>query len=126
MHRTLVVASFTISALASSARTTLAQEPAIRDSVTHAPVDLGPVVDTASRKMRRDARDRTIENCSLRTQGPVGYVLPLFLVSFFGQRVFDVAKRLPLEAWIGIALGAGAIAAAIWTWRRHAAARKAT
>jgi len=78
MHRTLVVASFTILALASSARTTLAQEPAIRDSVTHAPVDVGPVVDTASRKMRRDARDRTIENCSLRSQGPLGYVLPLF------------------------------------------------
>ena len=78
MHRTLVVASFTILALASSRNTALAQSPATGDSVTHAPVDVGPVVDTASRKMRRDARDRTIENCSLRSQGPLGYVLPLF------------------------------------------------
>lgn len=78
MYRILAVASFSILALASSRNTALAQSPATTDSVAHAPVDLGPVVDTASRKMRRDARDRTIENCSLRSQGPVGYVLPLF------------------------------------------------
>src|SRR5690349_13683481 len=78
MHRTLAIGSLIILALASSRNTALAQSPATSDSVAHAPVDLGPVVDTASRKMRRDARDRTIENCSIRSQGPVGYVLPLF------------------------------------------------
>ena len=78
MHRTLVIASLTILALASPRNSALAQSPATRDSISLAPVDVGPVVDTASRKMRRDARDRTIENCSLRSQGPLGYVLPLF------------------------------------------------
>ena len=78
MHRTLAIGSLIILVLASSSHTAMAQSAATSDSVTHAPVDLGPVVDTASRKMRRDARDRTIENCSIRSQGPVGYVLPLF------------------------------------------------
>jgi len=48
MHRTLVVASVTIVALASSATSASAQERAIRDSVAPSAVDAGPVVDTAA------------------------------------------------------------------------------
>ena len=77
MYRTLVVASLTILALASNRTTAHAQAPATRDSVTHAPVDVGPVVDTASQTLRRSQRDLGLGNCALRGQSPIGYVLPL-------------------------------------------------
>jgi uncharacterized membrane protein YdjX (TVP38/TMEM64 family) len=38
-----------------------------------------------------------------------GYVLPLFLLTFFGPRVFDALKSIPLATWIE--LGAAAAAA---------------
>lgn len=30
----------------------------------------------------------------------LGYLLPLFLMSFFGQKIFEMAKSAPKEAWI--------------------------
>jgi uncharacterized membrane protein YdjX (TVP38/TMEM64 family) len=33
-----------------------------------------------------------------------GYVLPLFLVSFFGQRVFDAARLVPQRTWVQLAI----------------------
>jgi hypothetical protein len=77
MRRTLIAVSFTLLALASSRTTAQAQATATRDSVTHAPVDVGPVVDTASRTLRRSQRDLALGNCALRGQSPIGYVLPL-------------------------------------------------
>jgi uncharacterized membrane protein YdjX (TVP38/TMEM64 family) len=44
----------------------------------------------------------------------VGYVLPIFVVSYFGQRVFDAAKSVPLQVWIEG--GAGLVALAIGVW----------
>src|SRR5258706_5567984 len=40
-----------------------------------------------------------------------GYALPLFLVSYFGQALFDLLKAVPLSVWIaaGVALVAGAV-----------------
>jgi uncharacterized membrane protein YdjX (TVP38/TMEM64 family) len=45
-----------------------------------------------------------------------GYILPLFLVSFFGQRIFDLVKDAPRSAWI--ALGAVIAALALGLWAR--------
>jgi hypothetical protein len=78
MHRTLVITSFAILALVSSRNTALAQVPATRDAVTQAPIDVGPVVDTASQKLRRNPRDLALGSCALRSQSSIGYVLPLF------------------------------------------------
>lgn len=51
-----------------------------------------------------------------------GYVLPLFLVSFFGQELFDAMKRAPLEVWIGLVVAAVAVGATVWLVRRRRAA----
>lgn len=32
----------------------------------------------------------------------LGYLIPLFVVSYFGQRAFDAAKKLPPAAWVGV------------------------
>lgn len=53
----------------------------------------------------------------------VGYVIPLFLVSFFGERLFDAMKRAPREAWIALGVGMVAIMMAVWLVRRQRAAR---
>lgn len=44
----------------------------------------------------------------------LGYLLPLFLVSYFGQRIFDALTRLPPTAWL--ALGGALALAALATW----------
>lgn len=51
-----------------------------------------------------------------------GYVLPLFLVSFFGREIFDILRRLSASTWIE--LGAATVAVAFGAWavpryRRH-------
>lgn len=45
----------------------------------------------------------------------LGYLVPLFLVSFFGQKIFELLKQLPLTAWLGLA--AGILLAVLATWR---------
>lgn len=48
-----------------------------------------------------------------------GYVLPLFLVSFFGESLFDAMKSAPPSVWIGLLVGtAGVILGAWWIRRR--------
>lgn len=42
-----------------------------------------------------------------------GYFLPLLLVSFFGERLFDAMRRAPAEVWV--AVGAGVLVAAVTT-----------
>jgi uncharacterized membrane protein YdjX (TVP38/TMEM64 family) len=49
----------------------------------------------------------------------VGYVLPLFLVSFFGQELFNALRRAPVEAWFAFGATVIAIAIGIWLMRRR-------
>jgi uncharacterized membrane protein YdjX (TVP38/TMEM64 family) len=49
----------------------------------------------------------------------VGYLLPIFLVSFFGQRVFDALRSAPPGAWIGLGVGIMVIATVAWAVRRR-------
>jgi uncharacterized membrane protein YdjX (TVP38/TMEM64 family) len=49
-----------------------------------------------------------------------GYVLPLFLVSFFGQRLFDALTRAPREVWIAAGVGTAVVMVGVWALRRSA------
>ncbi len=49
----------------------------------------------------------------------VGYILPLLLVSFFGQKLFDLAKETPPIVWAGLALGLALTALIVWRIRRR-------
>jgi uncharacterized membrane protein YdjX (TVP38/TMEM64 family) len=48
----------------------------------------------------------------------LGYLLPLFLVSFFGQRIFDALRSMPPAGWLGVLGAAGLAALALWAARR--------
>ena len=52
-----------------------------------------------------------------------GYLLPLFLVSYFGQRAFTALKSVPPTAWVvvGIVVATGALTT--WSVRRFRARR---
>jgi uncharacterized membrane protein YdjX (TVP38/TMEM64 family) len=50
-----------------------------------------------------------------------GYLLPLFLISFFGQRLVDALKSAPPGVWIGLGVGVLAIALGAWAIRRRTA-----
>jgi uncharacterized membrane protein YdjX (TVP38/TMEM64 family) len=49
----------------------------------------------------------------------VGYILPLLLVSFFGQKIFDLARETPPLAWAALALTLALVALAAWQFRRR-------
>lgn len=49
----------------------------------------------------------------------VGYLVPLFLVSFFGQRLFDMARRVPVAGWVALGAGAVVVGLAVWLVRRR-------
>lgn len=48
-----------------------------------------------------------------------GYLLPLFLMSFFGQRLWALVKRMPMSAWLALAAVAVALALIVWIRRRR-------
>jgi uncharacterized membrane protein YdjX (TVP38/TMEM64 family) len=48
-----------------------------------------------------------------------GYVLPLFLVSYFGQRLFDWLRNAPKGTWIAVVSGVAVIALVTWAVRRR-------
>jgi uncharacterized membrane protein YdjX (TVP38/TMEM64 family) len=52
----------------------------------------------------------------------VGYIAPLFLVSFFGQQLFDALRRAPVEVWIAVSVGVVTLALTAWLVRRGRAA----
>jgi uncharacterized membrane protein YdjX (TVP38/TMEM64 family) len=47
----------------------------------------------------------------------VGYLVPLFLVSYFGQQIFDLVRAAPREVWIGLAGVAVVVALVVWRVR---------
>ena len=55
-----------------------------------------------------------------------GYVLPLFLVSFFGEKLFEVLKDAPAGAWVGLGVAMVLIALSAWVLRRCKARSKST
>ena len=52
-----------------------------------------------------------------------GYVVPLFLVSFFGERLFDAMKHAPPEVWAGLVATMVVIGLTVWLVKRRSAAR---
>jgi uncharacterized membrane protein YdjX (TVP38/TMEM64 family) len=48
----------------------------------------------------------------------VGYLVPLFLVSYFGQQIFDALKELPPSAWFAAVVTLTVAALATWGVRR--------
>lgn len=55
-----------------------------------------------------------------------GYVLPLFLVSYFGQQLFEMLRNAPPSAWIATAAVIVAIALGAWLYRRRSVVRDAS
>lgn len=51
-----------------------------------------------------------------------GYVLPLLLVSMFGERVFEVVVAAPRELWIGVGVAAVIVGLGAWALQRRRAA----
>jgi len=49
----------------------------------------------------------------------VGYAIPLFLLSFFGQKLFDLMKATPPSVWFALALGAALLTLTVWAVRRR-------
>ncbi|HEY0463977.1 MAG TPA: VTT domain-containing protein [Polyangiaceae bacterium] len=49
----------------------------------------------------------------------VGYAIPLFLLSYFGQRLFDLMKSTPTSVWLALGALSALIALAVWAIRRR-------
>ncbi len=56
----------------------------------------------------------------------VGYLIPLFLVSFFGQRLVDALRVISPGQRVAVGVGVAAIALAAWVVRRMRSANQAT
>jgi uncharacterized membrane protein YdjX (TVP38/TMEM64 family) len=54
-----------------------------------------------------------------------GYLLPLFVLSFFGQRVFDLLKAAPTAVWIELGIAYAIVAAIAWAVRTGLRRRRA-
>ena len=52
----------------------------------------------------------------------VGYAVPLFLLSFFGQKLFDLMQATPPSVWLALALGSALLALTVWVIRRRRSA----
>lgn len=48
-----------------------------------------------------------------------GYLVPLFLVSYFGERLFALLKKVPTNAWIAAGVAIGVVALGAWAFRRR-------
>jgi uncharacterized membrane protein YdjX (TVP38/TMEM64 family) len=54
-----------------------------------------------------------------------GYVLPILLVSLFGQRLFDAMRNAPLGVWIGLGVALAAAVLGVWAFRTNRRSRSA-
>jgi uncharacterized membrane protein YdjX (TVP38/TMEM64 family) len=54
-----------------------------------------------------------------------GYVLPILLVSLFGQRLFDAMRNAPLGVWIGLGVALAAAVLGVWAFRTTRRSRSA-
>jgi len=54
-----------------------------------------------------------------------GYLLPLFLVSFFGQKLWELTRAIPVMVWIEMVVGCILVVAAVWGARRWILSRRA-
>ena len=52
----------------------------------------------------------------------VGYAIPLFLLSFFGQALFDLMKAIPPSVWLAFGVGSALLALSVWAIRRRRSA----
>jgi len=52
-----------------------------------------------------------------------GYVLPLLVMSFFGQRLFDAAREAPPRVWLILGAAVAVLAVTAWLIRRRRLAR---
>lgn len=56
-----------------------------------------------------------------------GYVLPLLLVSYFGEKLFDTVRSWRKETWLEVAIGVAVVlGVALWLRRRRARLRDAS
>lgn len=55
----------------------------------------------------------------------LGYILPILLVSLFGERLFDAMRSAPAGVWIGLGVAIVATALGVW-WRRRRVTRPMT
>lgn len=49
-----------------------------------------------------------------------GYLLPLFFVSFFGQKIFELLKEVSVGTWVTVALAGATVASGFIVVRRRA------
>lgn len=54
-----------------------------------------------------------------------GYFVPLLLVSFFGERLFDAMRTAPAEAWVAVAVGVVVVVSTTILVRRRRARAQA-
>ena len=54
-----------------------------------------------------------------------GYALPLFLMSFFGEKLYEIMKQAPSEVWMALGAGLVTIAVGVFVIRRRRQARDA-
>lgn len=54
-----------------------------------------------------------------------GYLVPLFLIAFFGPRVLDAMRAVPPAAWLGVGAATAVGAGIAWSVRRRCVARAA-
>lgn len=52
----------------------------------------------------------------------VGYAIPLFLLSFFGQKLFDLMQATPPSVWLALGVGSALLALTVWAIRRRRSA----
>jgi uncharacterized membrane protein YdjX (TVP38/TMEM64 family) len=52
-----------------------------------------------------------------------GYLPPVFLVSFFGEKLFDALKAAPPRAWAELAITVVLVVGVVWAARRWASPR---